>query len=117
MLSPFSPLQQQRPHTVVDVNHQSAATAVAASNLCRCLMGAGTTAFVGPLIEAIGIGWTGTIVAVLWALFSPLLWLVFLRGHSWRQKKARREQQKLETSGQGPQGRPDVERGSGGDQP
>ncbi|KAJ5378224.1 uncharacterized protein N7496_005633 [Penicillium cataractarum] len=101
---------------VVDVNHQSAATAVAASNLCRCLMGAGTTAFVGPLIEAIGIGWTGTIVAVLWALFSPLLWLVFLRGHSWRQMKARREQQKLESSVQDPQGKPDVERGSGGGQ-
>lgn len=99
---------------VVDVNHQSAATAVAASNLCRCLMGAGTTAFVGPLIDAIGIGWTGTIVAFLWALFSPLLWLVFLRGHSWRQQQARREQQKMETSGQDPQDRPDVERGGEG---
>lgn len=73
---------------VVDINHQSAATAVAANNLCRCLMGAGTTGFVGPLIDAIGIGWTATLVAGLWVLFTPLLWVVYLRGHSWRQRQA-----------------------------
>lgn len=73
---------------VVDVNHESAATAVAANNLCRCLMGAGTTAFVGPLIDAIGIGWTATLVAGLWVMFTPLLWIVYLRGHSWRQKES-----------------------------
>jgi multidrug resistance protein len=97
---------------VVDVNHQSAATAVAASNLCRCFMGAGTTAFVGPLIDAIGIGWTGTIVAALWGLFSPMLWLIFLRGHSWRQEQAAREQQR-ENASEDPQARPDLEKGSG----
>lgn len=94
---------------VVDVNHRSAATAVAASNLCRCFMGAGTTAFVGPLIDAIGIGWTGTIVAALWGLFSPMLWLVFLRGHSWRQDQAAQEQQRENTS-EDPQARPDLEK-------
>jgi hypothetical protein len=98
---------------VVDVNHHSAATAVAASNLCRCFMGAGTTAFVGPLIDAVGIGWTGTMVAALLALFSPMLWLVYLRGHSWRQDEAAREQRKMQTSGEDPKGRPDIEKGSG----
>lgn len=76
---------------VVDINHQSAATAVAANNLCRCLMGAGTTAFVGPLINAIGIGWTATLVAGLWVLFTPLLWIVYLQGHAWRKKAASQE--------------------------
>lgn len=97
---------------VVDVNHQSAATAVAASNLCRCLMGAGTTAFVGPLIDAIGIGWTGTIVAAVWALFSPMLWLVYIRGLSWRKTKAAQKQQRLETPAEDGQSRSDLEQGS-----
>lgn len=83
---------------VVDVNHQSAATAVAANNLCRCLMGAATTAFVSPLIEAIGLGWTATLIAGLWVLFSPLLWLVYCQGHSWRQKATLKQQEEAEKS-------------------
>ncbi|KAJ5691763.1 hypothetical protein N7462_001186 [Penicillium macrosclerotiorum] len=83
---------------VVDINHGSAATAVAANNLCRCLMGAGTTGFVAPLIDAIGIGWTATMVAGLWIVCSPLLWVVFLRGYSWRQTEARQRGQELETA-------------------
>jgi hypothetical protein len=102
---------------VVDVNHQSAATAVAASNLCRCLMGAGTTAFVGPLIDAIGIGWTGTIVAAVWALFSPMLWLVYIRGLSWRKTKAAQKQQRLETPAEDGQSRSDLEQGSREEKP
>lgn len=83
---------------VVDINHQSAATAVAANNLCRCLMGAATTAFVSPLIEAIGLGWTATLIAGLWVLFSPLLWLVYRQGHSWRQKANLKQQEEAEKS-------------------
>jgi hypothetical protein len=82
---------------IVDINHHSAATAVAANNLCRCLMGAATTAFVSPLIEAIGLGWTATLIAGLWVLFSPMLWLVYHRGHSWRQKADLKKHQKAET--------------------
>lgn len=84
---------------IVDVNHHSAATAVAANNLCRCLMGAATTAFVSPLIGAIGLGWTATLIAGLWVLFSPILWLVYCRGHSWRQRAALKKQQKAENRG------------------
>ncbi|KAJ5949760.1 hypothetical protein N7454_001344 [Penicillium verhagenii] len=73
---------------IVDIHYQSAATATAANNLCRCLMGAGTTAFVGPLIDVIGIGWTGTIVAILWVACSPLLWAVRAWGYDWRKQKA-----------------------------
>lgn len=69
---------------VVDINHHQAATATAASNLCRCLMAAGATAFVTPLINVIGLGWTGTIIAATWVAFSPLLWMVYLRGYAWR---------------------------------
>lgn len=97
---------------VVDTNSQSAATAVAANNLCRCLMGAGTTAFVGPLIEAIGIGWTGTIVAVLYFACSPVLWLVYLRGYSWREKEAARDQGEINHSSEEVIEKGDVERGT-----
>lgn len=79
---------------VVDVNYHSAATAVAASNLCRCLMGAATTAFVVPLIDAIGIGWTATLITGLWIIFSPLLWIVILRGHRWRQQTYEKQRAK-----------------------
>ncbi|KAJ5618772.1 hypothetical protein N7510_002756 [Penicillium lagena] len=72
---------------VVDINYETPATAVAANNLFRCLMGAGATAIVGPLINVIGIGWTGTIIAGVWILFSPGLCTVLCLGHSWRQEK------------------------------
>lgn len=81
---------------VVDVNYHSAATAVAANNLCRCLMGAATTAFVVPLINAIGLGWTATLIAGLWILFSPLLWIVLLRGHMWRQQASEKQRTQSE---------------------
>ncbi|KAJ5833969.1 hypothetical protein N7474_002280 [Penicillium riverlandense] len=77
---------------VVDINYETPATAAAANNLFRCLLGAGTTAIVGPVIDSIGIGWTGTIIAGLWVLFSPSLWTVLYLGHSWRQKKASNRQ-------------------------
>ncbi|KAI1642341.1 putative MFS transporter [Daldinia loculata] len=69
---------------VVDINRETPATAVAANNLFRCLLGAGATAIANPLIDRIGIGWTGTLVAFLWILFSPLLWAVMIFGPKWR---------------------------------
>lgn len=71
---------------VVDIHRDSPATAVAANNLLRCLMGAGAAALAIPLINRIGIGWTGTFVAGLWAVFSSSLWVVFQWGYSWRKK-------------------------------
>ncbi|KAL3450489.1 putative MFS transporter [Aspergillus insuetus] len=80
---------------IVDVNHESPATAVAASNLFRCLMGAGAVAVAKPLIDAVGIGWTGTLVAGIWAVMSPGLWAVYLWGFSWRcGKRLKREEKK-----------------------
>ncbi|KAJ5960786.1 uncharacterized protein N7479_007936 [Penicillium vulpinum] len=64
----------------------NAATAAAANNLFRCLMGAGATAIASPLIKSIGIGWTATFIAGLWVLGSPALWVVFYRGYRWRRE-------------------------------
>ncbi|KAJ5384134.1 hypothetical protein N7517_002045 [Penicillium concentricum] len=71
---------------VIDINYQNTATAAAANNLFRCLMGAGATAIASPLIKSIGIGWTATFIAGLWVLGSPALWVVFYRGYRWRRE-------------------------------
>ncbi|KAK1147333.1 hypothetical protein N8T08_001410 [Aspergillus melleus] len=71
---------------VVDVHRHGPATAVAANNLVRCLLGAGAAAVGTPLIDRIGIGWTATFVAGIWAIFSPLLWVVSRWGHGWREE-------------------------------
>lgn len=86
---------------VVDVHRDSPATAVAANNLLRCLMGAGAAALAIPLINRIGIGWTGTLVAGLWVVFSPALWVVFMWGHAWR-KKSRLHESDAEQSSENP---------------
>lgn len=70
---------------IVDTHRQSPATAVAANNLLRCLLGAGAVAVANPLIQRIGIGWTATFIAFLWVIFSPCLWAVFKWGHGWRE--------------------------------
>ncbi|KAE8386362.1 major facilitator superfamily domain-containing protein [Aspergillus alliaceus] len=70
---------------IVDIHRQSAATAVAANNLFRCLLAAGATAFAAPLIDRIGIGWTATFIVGVWIVFSACLWAVYLWGHKWRE--------------------------------
>jgi MFS family permease len=79
---------------IVDLHRQSPATAVAANNLFRCLLGAGAVAVADPLIQRIGIGWTATLIAFLWVLFSPCLWAVFRWGHRWRETHRKRAHQK-----------------------
>lgn len=85
---------------VVDINKDSPATAVAANNLFRCLMGAGASAIANPLIGRISIGWTGTFIAGLWLIFSPSLWAVKMYGLKWRveasEKRLRKEEKMIE---------------------
>ncbi|KAF7167808.1 hypothetical protein CNMCM5623_000996 [Aspergillus felis] len=76
---------------IVDLHRQSPATAVAANNLFRCLLAAGAVAVADPLIQRIGIGWTATLIAFLWVLFSPLMWAVFRWGHRWREARSSNE--------------------------
>ncbi|KAF2162446.1 hypothetical protein M409DRAFT_37421 [Zasmidium cellare ATCC 36951] len=73
---------------VVDINREQPAIASAASNLTRCLLAAGAVAAANPLIDAIGIGWTSTICALVWVACLPLIWLVYAKGHEWRKAKA-----------------------------
>lgn len=55
---------------LVDIHPGQSASATAALNLVRCLLGAGGTAFVNPLVESINVGWTATLLVGLMLLVS-----------------------------------------------
>ncbi|KAI1267063.1 MFS general substrate transporter [Xylariaceae sp. FL1019] len=76
---------------IVDINPGVAGSATAANNLTRCLVGAGATAAINPLIDAVGAGWAFTIIALLFAALSPCLWLILKKGVDWRREKAEKE--------------------------
>lgn len=70
---------------MVDMYPSKAATATAANNLVRCLLGAGASALVIPMTDAIGVGWTCILASAIWAgLSSPLVILLMRKGPKWR---------------------------------
>jgi MFS family permease len=82
---------------MVDIYQGRPASATAANNLTRCLLGAGATAAVIPLTESIGIGWTCTLAAGLWGGFSlPLLFFLMKVGPRWRREAKARKDAKAE---------------------
>ena len=80
---------------IVDINPGLAGTATAASNLIRCLLGAGATALILPMTEALGLGWSYTLIAGIYVLLSPMLWVVIRWGPGWRRERAEKEKLKL----------------------
>ncbi|CAG7915817.1 unnamed protein product [Penicillium olsonii] len=69
---------------VVDLYYNTPATAMAANNLVRCFLGAGSAAAVGPLIKRVGIQWAYILVAGELAVVVPLLVIVYSKGWEWR---------------------------------
>jgi hypothetical protein len=82
---------------VVDLNIQTPGTATAAGNWVRCWIGAGAVALIGPLLDSIGTGWISVLVAGIWVIFSPLLWMVLKWGPTWREQKVVRDEGREET--------------------
>lgn len=75
---------------IIDLHRDRAATASAAGNLVRCLMGAGSAAVVNTIIDAVGLGWCFTIWGLLCAgVAAPLLLVVCRWGPEWRAKRVR----------------------------
>lgn len=72
---------------LIDFYPRTSATATAANNLLRCLLGAGATAVVEPMIQGMGRGWTFTFVAFMLAVLSPMLWAVYFKGMAWREER------------------------------
>ncbi|KAI1151520.1 major facilitator superfamily domain-containing protein [Nemania diffusa] len=85
---------------IIDINPGAAGAATAANNLTRCLVGAGASAFINPLMTAVGAGWAFTIIALSYVVFFPALLLILRNGVKWREDKARkgelRKQQQIE---------------------
>lgn len=79
---------------LVDLNRTSPGGATATMNLARCWMGAGGVAAVIPLQERIGVGWTGVLVAGIWALISPFIFLVIKSGPEWRERKRLKQEER-----------------------
>ncbi|KAI1349488.1 major facilitator superfamily domain-containing protein [Xylaria sp. FL0043] len=79
---------------IVDINPGAAGSATAANNLTRCLVGAGASAFINPLMTAVGAGWAFTILALSNVVFSPALWLVLKYGAKWREENTRKTELK-----------------------
>lgn len=77
---------------LVDFYPLSPATATAANNLTRCLLGAGATAAIVPLINVIGKGWSYTLLGLLLIGTSPMLWYVYFRGKDMREKRRLRDE-------------------------
>ncbi|KJK61654.1 Major Facilitator Superfamily protein [Aspergillus parasiticus SU-1] len=78
---------------LVDCHVQRPATAIAASNILRFPMAAGVVAAATPLINAVGIGWAGTVLAFIWIVYSPLLWVLMKWGHDWRREELKKRDQ------------------------
>ena len=72
---------------LVDLYPESPATATAANNLARCLLGAGGTAVVAPMINTMGRGWCFTLIAAILTLTSPIIWIELKWGASWREER------------------------------
>ncbi|MCJ1473989.1 hypothetical protein MMC13_002645 [Lambiella insularis] len=72
---------------VVDLYPDSSATATAANNLVRCLLGAAGTAVILQMISGMGRGWCFTFIAAVVLFTSPLLWVVVKWGPTWREAR------------------------------
>ena len=84
---------------IIDIVPRRAATAAASFNLVRCLLGAGATAVVNPMIKTMGAGWAFTFWGLLWVACCPIMLLVMKSGPQWRKEKngkevARKEKRK-----------------------
>ncbi|KAF2773603.1 MFS general substrate transporter [Teratosphaeria nubilosa] len=79
---------------MVDIYPGQPATATAANNVVRCLLGAAATAAITPMTNAMGNGWAYTTLALLLilSLAAPISSMVY--GIEWRRAKKERAEQK-----------------------
>lgn len=82
---------------LTDLYPNSPATATAANNLVRCVMGAVGTAVIIQMVDGMGRGWCFTFVAGALFATSPLLWVEVKWGPGWREaRRVRIEKYKTE---------------------
>ena len=81
---------------LVDLYPSSPATATAANNLVRCLVGAAGTAVIIQMINGMGRGWCFTFIAAVIFFTSPLLWVELKWGPKWREQRRVRVEKREE---------------------
>ncbi|KAI1426631.1 chloramphenicol resistance protein [Xylaria sp. FL1777] len=81
---------------IVDLYPGAPATATAANNLVRCLLGAASTASIEYIIKGIGRGWAFTILALLFTIQSPVLLIMLKNGPRWRKERIERMMKEAE---------------------
>lgn len=72
---------------LVDLYPLSPATATAANNLVRCLLGAGATGIIIYMIDAMGRGYCFTFIALVVIALSPILMALERWGPQWREAR------------------------------
>ncbi|MCJ1308225.1 hypothetical protein MMC25_001878 [Agyrium rufum] len=81
---------------LIDFYPLSPATATAANNLVRCLMGAGGTAIIIQMINAMGRGPCFTFIAGVVYVLSPMLVVLEKYGPKWREERRVRVEKETE---------------------
>lgn len=79
---------------IVDLYPTRAATATAGNNITRCLLGAGATAVIEPMLSAMGRGWCYTFIALVMLCTTPLFFILMAYGPKWREERRLRELKK-----------------------
>lgn len=72
---------------IVDLFPDRAATAAAACNLVRCLLGAVGSAVIDPMLRGMGYGWCFSFLGILMGVAMSMLWVEMVYGMGWRQKR------------------------------
>lgn len=79
---------------MVDIHPGKPATATAANNVVRCLLGAAASAAILPMSAAMGTGWAYTILALLFVVSSTGPILTMKYGIQWRRAKKEKSERK-----------------------
>ncbi|KAL4882112.1 major facilitator superfamily domain-containing protein [Aspergillus karnatakaensis] len=77
---------------LIDFYPMNAASATASNNFVRCLLGAGATALIDPMLGAMGRGWCFTFIALVMLATSGLLFVVIRLGPAWRAERMGKEE-------------------------
>lgn len=78
---------------LIDLYPNTAATATASNNITRCLLGAGATAVIQPMLNAMGRGWCYTFIALVMLCTMPLLMVIIRKGPQWREERRIRQEE------------------------
>lgn len=82
---------------LVDLFPDRTATAAAACNLVRCLLGAVGSAVIDPMLRGMGYGWCFAFLGILMGAAMGFLWVEKTYGMGWRMKRLEKlEQRKRE---------------------